>query len=372
MSAAPDIEGPRALHRRRRTRWIVAGVAVVVVLGVATGVVLTRQATPRAAAAQDPSPVETVEVVQVDLAERRGFTGQLGYGAERTLSGRKPGTITALPEQGTVLERGQSVYQVDARPVPLFYAGIPLYRDVGPGVADGPDVRVVEENLRALGFGGFGTPNDKFTTATANAIKKWQKSLGLDQTGVLGMGDVVITAGPVRVGTVTAELGGQGTGGVLEYTSTHRAVTVDLSGSQKNLAKPGDKVALTIAGSATTGTVASVVPDAGSDDGGGRDPFDQGGQEQTFTVAITLDDAAVAGGQDAGSVDVRFTTGAREGVLAVPVGALLALAEGGYAVEVVDGTARRLVAVETGLFADGKVEVSGSGLRSGMRVVTTS
>ena len=45
--------------------------------------------------------------------------------------------------------------------------------------------------------------------------------------------------------------------------------------------------------------------------------------------------------------------------MAVPVAALLAVLEGGYAVEVVDASgSTHLVAVETGLFQDGWVEVT--------------
>lgn len=374
-STSTTSDGPRALRRRRRMRAVIILVVLLVVLGVGTGVVLTRLAArPAAAAPQGPAAVQTAEVAKVDLAERRSMTGNLGYGAERTLSGRKQGTITGLPAQGSVLERGKPVYSVDAKPVVLFYADIPLYRDVGLGVTDGPDVKAIEENLQALGFGGFGTPNTKFTAATAAAIKKWQKALGLEQTGVIGMTDVITTSGAVRVSSVTAELGGQGAGAVLKYTATQRAVTLDLKASQKDLAKPGAKVTLTVAGKQVAGTVASIVPkpDDGGDGNQPTNPFDTGQQEQQFTATITLDDPAAVGELDAGTVDVRFTTGTREGVLVVPIGALLALAEGGYAVEVVDGSQQRLVAVKPGLFADGKVEVSGDGLREGMRVVTTS
>jgi hypothetical protein len=52
------------------------------------------------------------------------------------------------------------------------------------------------------------------------------------------------------------------------------------------------------------------------------------------------------------------------------VTALLALAEGGYALEVAgDGDATRLVAVEVGTHADGWVGVAGDGIEPGVEVV---
>ena len=56
----------------------------------------------------------------------------------------------------------------------------------------------------------------------------------------------------------------------------------------------------------------------------------------------------------------------------VPVDALLALAGGGYALEEIGpGGVHHLVSVSTGLFddADGLVQVTGSGLAAGQRVV---
>ena len=55
----------------------------------------------------------------------------------------------------------------------------------------------------------------------------------------------------------------------------------------------------------------------------------------------------------------------------VPVDALLALAGGGYALEVVEGRAHRLEAVSLGLFddAEGLVQVSGREVAAGQRVV---
>ena len=67
-----------------------------------------------------------------------------------------------------------------------------------------------------------------------------------------------------------------------------------------------------------------------------------------------------------------ISTGSVENALVVPVNTLLALAGGGYAVEVVNTAGvHRLVPVTLGLFddAEGLVQVSGSGVRAGQRVV---
>ncbi len=56
------------------------------------------------------------------------------------------------------------------------------------------------------------------------------------------------------------------------------------------------------------------------------------------------------------------------GVLAVPVSALVALAGGGYAVQVIEDGAPHLAGVHTGLFSSSLVQVSGAGLRAGLKV----
>jgi multidrug efflux pump subunit AcrA (membrane-fusion protein) len=68
---------------------------------------------------------------------------------------------------------------------------------------------------------------------------------------------------------------------------------------------------------------------------------------------------------------VSITTATVKNVLVVPVDALIALSGGGYAVEVDSGGSRHLVPVTLGMFddAEGLVQVSGSGLREGQRVV---
>jgi multidrug efflux pump subunit AcrA (membrane-fusion protein) len=91
-------------------------------------------------------------------------------------------------------------------------------------------------------------------------------------------------------------------------------------------------------------------------------------------VQVKLTDPRAAGTLDQAPVTVYVTTGSARNVLAVPVTALLAQADGGYDVEVVGpGNSRRYVSVTPGLFDDnsGLVQVTGA-LAEGQRVVVAA
>jgi hypothetical protein len=136
----------------------------------------------------------------------------------------------------------------------------------------------------------------------------------------------------------------------------------------------GDPVLVTMSdGSTVHGRVASIgrVAAATSSDtsqgGGGGGGV---GSPPTVPVTVSLSDPRTSGGLDQAPVQVAITEQEDRLVLAVPISALLAQPGGGYAVEVFESVGTRLVPVTTGLFDDvaGRVEVSGPGLRAGMRV----
>ena len=88
----------------------------------------------------------------------------------------------------------------------------------------------------------------------------------------------------------------------------------------------------------------------------------------TFPVTISTPPIDLSDGV---SVTVTVDVVSVKDATAVPAEALLALAEGGYGVEVPDSTAvdgRRLVGVEVGEFADGWVQVTGD-VKPGDKVV---
>jgi hypothetical protein len=97
-----------------------------------------------------------------------------------------------------------------------------------------------------------------------------------------------------------------------------------------------------------------------------------GTAEATIPVTVSLDRPGQASQWDSAPVDVGLQADSATDVLTVPVSALLALTEGGYAVEVVNDGERQLVGVTTGLFAEGRVEITGSGITAGTVVVVPS
>ncbi|GII57158.1 peptidoglycan-binding protein [Planotetraspora thailandica] len=303
-------------------------------------------------AVAERTPPATATVERTTLTETKQVDGTLGYGDTAAVTGRGQGTITWLPDPGATITRGRAVYSADADRVPLLYGTLPLYRVLTTGV-EGRDVRQLEQNLARLGYDGF-TVDDTFTSATRAAVEAWQDDLGLPETGRVAPGDVVVHDGPLRVAEVKAALGGQAAGPVLTITGTTREVTVALDVADRHMVKKGTKASVELPdGTTVQGTVASVgkVATQATDA--------QGETETTVEVIVSVRDDAKLRSYDTAPVDVTIVSAKRENVLAVPVAALLALSEGGYGVQVEEGPATRYVAVETGMFADGKVEVTG-------------
>lgn len=282
---------------------------------------------------------------------------------------------TALPAPGQVVQPGQPLWSVDGRAVALLPGSLTPWRAFAPGMPPGDDVIALHQALIQLGFGSGLNPSAAFTGATKTAITRFQASLDLPRTGMLPLGSVVFEPGAVRVAAIHPLVGNTVVGGqpVLDVTSTTSVVNVALPVDQAPRVKVGDAVSVNLPdGSSGEGTITTVGTVATN-----TTPSDRGSNatSATVNVAVSLTKASAAGSFDQAPVTVNITNKAAQQVLAVPTTALLALAGGGYAVEVVqpDG-GRQLVGVTMGVFDDqsGMVEVAGSGLAAGQQVVVAA
>lgn len=342
-----------------------AATAVVVAVGAAGAAAVGFGGADGGTAEANVLPPATAEVTRQTLIDAETADGELGYSSETTLSSRSAGTVTWLAATGATVKRGGVLYRVDDQDVVLLYGSLPAYRELRPGL-EGADVKQFERNLKALGYDGF-TVDDEYTSATADAVRDWQEDLGLAETGRVEPGRIAYASTQVRVDARSAAVGDvlQPGADIMTVTGTARVVTVQLDVDDQRLARKGAAVRLTMPGGAEVdGKIikTETVIDPGSNGGGEEEP------ETKIEVTVSVDKPAALAGYDQASVAVEFTAAERKDVLTVPVAALLALAEGGYGVEVVQGASTRIVAVQTGLFADGRVEVTGGGLAEGMTV----
>jgi peptidoglycan hydrolase-like protein with peptidoglycan-binding domain len=311
------------------------------------------QAAPAAPAPPRPA---TATVVRTNLVSTALTGGTLGYAPARPVVNMVAGIYTWLPRPGALIRAGGVLYRVDDTPVTLMAGPVPAWRPFGTGMTDGPDVRQLQAGLIAGHFadGLFTTPTGHYDLATAYAVERWQAARGLTVTGWIPLGQVVFLPTAILAGAMNVAAGEAAAPGQRPYqvTTSQRTVTVPL-----NPALPpvfaGERVSIILPSQAAVpGKITAV------------------GALSSTSGQLTVTPSGATGTGVNVQVQVSLAVQAARGVLAVPVSALLALAGGGYGLEVVTPSgAHRLVGVTAGLFASGEVQVSGPGITAGARVV---
>jgi hypothetical protein len=328
--------------------------------------------------ADNADPTSVTTVTQGDISSQTQVSGTLGYSGTYNVINQAQGTVTTLPAIGQVVSEGQVLYDVSGSPVVLLYGTTPAYRALSEGATDsatsGADVENLNYDLVALGYltsADIASEPSDFTGYTKAGVEKLQAALGVTQDGTMALGQFVFLPSAARITAFGAStvVGGSAQPGsqILTATSTSRIVTINLDADQQGNVKVGDKVQISLPnGQSTAGTVSSVGTVATTPAG------NSGGSSPTITVLVTPDDPKATGNLDQASVEISITSNSATNVFVVPLDALLALANGGYALEVIGpkGT-HSLEPVTLGLIDDGteRVQVSGPGVASGQRIV---
>jgi peptidoglycan hydrolase-like protein with peptidoglycan-binding domain len=383
------VKAEALLEPLTRKPWVLAAAALAAMVLVLVAFV----ARPSAGGSSDSAsgdPAATATVERGRLALQVSATGNLTYAAQAdgsaySVVNHATGVLTALPSVGEVIKCGQILYRADGHPVPLLCGRTPLYRPLSQGMK-GWDVKVLNRNLVELGYADELDPSGYFGSGTRSALKEFKADVGLSPTGSLDPEQAIALPGPLRISSVSVTLGTPATPGtpIAAATSTARQVEVDLDPSQAEGVKAGDRASITLPNNRTTpgvvGHIGALKVDDGSgsgsasDSGSSSDSGAGGGSGATTAmvpVFIELKRLGDVRGIQQAPVQVSIITGRVTNALSVPVTALLART-GGYAVETVDADGERhLVPVELGAFddANGLVQVRGSGLRAGQRVV---
>ena len=379
-SAAAGADGdrpPKAWPRTRRHQAIAISVIALVIAGVVVAVTdpFAGTAQPNNGVTDNSYPTSIARVTKQSLSSQTVVDATLGYAGSFSVVNQARGIITALPALGQVVTEGQILYEVNGSPVFLLYGSTPCYRNLLEGV-HGTDVSQLNTDLVKLGYGTSAEllgSRDYFSSQTARAVERLQGHLDLPASGELVKGQAVFVPSIARITSVSATLGAPVQSGepIITASSTARQVVIALDAAEQTEVRVGDPVTITLPDDETTPGVVSFVGAVATEPSASS-----AGQESssapTITVDVTPRNPREVGDLDEAPVEVSITNASVNNALVVPVDALLALANGGYALEEIGSKGvHRLVAVTLGLFddADGLVQVSGSGLAAGQRVV---
>jgi hypothetical protein len=287
-----------------------------------------------------------------------GDGGSGGSGGDE--GGDVPSAIlTDMLDVGAAADRGTVLYTADNQPVVALIGDLPAWRTLDRGVVDGADVRQLEENLAGLGYGDDLEVDESFTADTAAAVEAWETDLGrVSPDGIVTIGEIVFLTGPGDVLGHDAAVGDTLEAGspVMTIGSEQRRVVADIDATEAAGWTPGSNVELEWAdGTTSQGTVV----------GTGREVTDG---EVELTVAIGIDDAGADQRRSGAAATVTLVDARRDGVLAVPVAAIIVDDRGTPAVRLASADGPdRVVPVQTGLVAEGWIEIT-AGLEGGEEV----
>ena len=270
----------------------------------------------------------------------------------------------------------------------LMYGPLPTWRDLSQESSDGLDIHQLETNLVILGFDPKKeiTIDQMFDSGTSNAVKRMQKSLGLQPTGEITFGEIIFTPGPVVVEsndnypqlgdtinnatpvisvTAIAQVADkiEPDGTITQPKTSLQTVSTTINVVDQDLIEIGTPVEIELPDDEIiTGKVREIGSIAVINTANQA-------QEPYLEVTISLDGTTSYHRWTGAPVTVRATKDVAKNVLSAPTTALLSLLGGGYALEIIGEFENYLVPVEVGVYADNWVEVTGSNLKVGMQVV---
>ena len=325
-----------------------------------------------------PGPSEVSGIV-VDTGSRvQTGSAIMTVNLESTVDGfysAHTGAIDLKVRSGEI-SSGQVLYSVDDLPVTAIVTEVEFSRDLSIGVEDDEDVEILEQMLFDLGYDADGDleVDEEFDADTSQAIEEWEEDLQdewEDQVvdGVLSLDQIVTVSNGVMVGQITSHDADSLATGTELFTfgsaTGSRIVSTAIDVADQTMLAEGTEMEVEFpGGEVVTGTVVDLANSSTTD------PLDPTAAPQ-LAVEISLNSVPESAAElNELDVEVRLVDNLAAGATVVPASALVATADGGFAVEVVNGNGTSFVAVDPGMFADGFVEVDG--IEPGTAVVVPS
>lgn len=356
MTEPVSVPGEPTLRRRRWLSWLGIGL-VVLLLGAGIGWAGATLLTPPKDVL-DSSAFTTVEVVAGEVGSSINLNTVAQWTPIPVGSNQAAGTVTTVSvKPGDEVKQGSILYSVNLRPVVIAQGSIPSFRSMSVGTS-GADVTQLQTLLAALGLYS-GARDGGFGYLTGQAVKAWQKKLGVPADGVVQAGDIVfVPTLPTRVAldTDVIKRGATVSGGepVVKGLPPAPAFTVPVTDTQASLMPNGTRVEIASGDATWEGYVTDQVSDP----------------QSGTTVLLSGKDGASICGEECGTIPVtgqtlllsKIVTVETVKGLVVPSAALLSAADGTVSVIDEKGTHHE-VTVETSARGMSVIDGVSAGLR---------
>jgi peptidoglycan hydrolase-like protein with peptidoglycan-binding domain len=313
------------------------------------------------ASADTSTVLVTAQVVRMTLQDPAVLQGPASHVTLGTLRSAGQGRVTKVGVgEGSAVNVGDELFQVDGRPTIAVNGSFPFWRDLQEG-ASGADVAQLKDVLRAEGFHPSRADNQSFESTTTTALKGWQKRHGFSQDGVLKMADTQVAAWPARIGPVKVGVGDFVSPGapLTTVVASQLQVGLVLTAADRQKLQVGQqaRVDISATGKTTAGTITALDNSATTDAQGNKT---YGGTVKVESGLDVLEGA---------SVKVTVIIQEAKDVVAAPVAAVVADGTGKPEVRVQDARGKvKQLPVVTGL-TDGAYTEIKSGLTAGQTVI---
>lgn len=240
-------------------RWVAVLLVGVLIGAAAAGYIVSR---PTMTTGEAPVP-DTVRVEEGTLGRTLRRPATAAWEVAGTIQAPTGGIITEVVAASGLVGPGEVLLRIDERPVVLVPGDIPAFRTLEEG-SSGRDVAALQRYLASLAY-DVDAIETRYTKVTAAAVRRWQQTLGIGQTGVVALGDVVFVSGsalqaPLRwtqavfVGATLAP----GTP-ILELLAPRPTMTIEFGGSPPTQLEPGVTGEVAFPGGADRSVVLSTI-----------------------------------------------------------------------------------------------------------------
>ena len=312
-------------------RWL-----AVLLIGVLIGLAAGRYVIDRTMVAVEPVVApETVRVEEGTLGRTLRLPATAAWDVTGTVYSPAGGVVTAVTSASGLLEPGSVLLRTNERPMVLIPGSVPAFRQLRVGTR-GRDVTALQRHLASLGYRVDTTAN-RYSNVTAAAVRRWQRTLGVPQTGVVALGDVLFVPegeldAPFRW-TDAVAIGAPLSAGepILERLAASPTLTIEFGGAAPAQLEPGLVADVAFPGGASRRASLSAIHQDLGRTWATLDPIEKALCEGAECLQLV----PLAG---EAAIDVTFTLVPETTGPLVPVAAVQSDAAGHAFVELPDGT----------------------------------